>query len=436
MLEDEKISNFHKLSFEEQAALTGQTSALFIADGFPFNATLSLKGLNVDSLMKELIRELHERRLCLKTQRVDAHLRVIIANLIKGEEVYQHRYPYYSRTPTTYKYIRRYNPLNISFRPLIACADALHKAGFTKNYKGFYKRAYKQGKQTRVIIKNNLFTLLEKHKVNKDDLFKIPIDPIRLKDINGRLTDYKDTDATNKKRKIIEKHNQVLAKSNIVLTRKTNYGPSRVIDFSNTSYHRIFSQNSFTLHGRFYGPWWQSLKSDERKHIKINGESTVELDYGSLHVHLAYSKLGIDYGHDNDPYSIDGFDRSDRDIIKLATLTSLNMRNAKYFSQTMTKRLQEDGLYRKNIPFKAIREGIITKHHKIKEYFFSGIGLEFMYLDSKVTEYIMKKFTTQKIPVLSIHDSYIVGKSYKKLLVEIMTSAFRYHKLNSIPVIK
>ena len=133
---------------------------------------------------------------------------------------------------------------------------------------------------------------------------------------------------------------------------------------------------------------------------------------------------------------LDGFDKKYRNVIKLATLTSLNMKNEQYFAQTITKRLQEDGLYIPNVPFNDIKKAILKKHHPIKEFFFSGVGLEFMYLDSCVTEYIIKKFTTQKIPVLSIHDSYIVGKSYKKLLIEIMTSAFRYNKLTSVPVIK
>ena len=87
MIDDEKLRNLDKLSFEELADLTGQSSALFIGDGFPFNATLSLRGENVDSLIKELIHTLHTKKLCLKTHRMDAHLRVILANLIKGEEV-------------------------------------------------------------------------------------------------------------------------------------------------------------------------------------------------------------------------------------------------------------------------------------------------------------------------------------------------------------
>ncbi len=38
------------------------------------------------------VHTLKDKGYCKKTQRLDAHLKVILANLIKGEEVYQHRY--------------------------------------------------------------------------------------------------------------------------------------------------------------------------------------------------------------------------------------------------------------------------------------------------------------------------------------------------------
>ncbi|MDC0587277.1 hypothetical protein OAO47_00645, partial [bacterium] len=218
MIDEEKLRNLDKLSFEELAELTGQSSTIFVNDSFPFNINLSLKGPNVDTLISELIHTLKDNGYCKRTQRLDAHLRVIVANLIKGEEVYQHRYPFYSRHPNNYKYIRRYNPLNINFKPLITCIDALVKLKFIKNYIGFFSQKRKKGKQSRIVIINNLFQLLEKHEVNKDYLFKIPIDPIRLKNDKGSLTDYEDSEAIDKKRKVIEKHNSLLAKSNIVLT--------------------------------------------------------------------------------------------------------------------------------------------------------------------------------------------------------------------------
>ena len=145
MIDEQKIRNLDKLSFEELSELTGQTSSTFVNDSFPFNINLSLKGSNVDALITELIHTLKDKGHCKRTQRLDAHLRVVLANLIKGEEVYQHRYPFYSRHPNNYKYIKRYNPRNINFKPLITCIDALVKLKFIKNYIGFYNPKTKRG---------------------------------------------------------------------------------------------------------------------------------------------------------------------------------------------------------------------------------------------------------------------------------------------------
>ena len=43
--------------------------------------------------------------------------------------------------------------------------------------------------------------------------------------------------------------------------------------------------------------------------------------------------------------------------------------------------------------------------------------------------------TNKKIPVLNIHDSFVVEKKYEHELKRVMTSAFKNFKLKSIPTI-
>ena len=78
----------------------------------------------------------------------------------------------------------------------------------------------------------------------------------------------------------------------------------------------------------------------------------------------------------------------------------------------------------------------MAKHTTIKEYFFSGIGLDLMYFDSLLTDYVAWKCTSKKIPVLSIHDSYIVEKKYEHLLRDLMQQAIKHNKFISMPMIK
>ena len=79
---------------------------------------------------------------------------------------------------------------------------------------------------------------------------------------------------------------------------------------------------------------------------------------------------------------------------------------------------------------------MLAKHHKLKDYFFTGVGLELMFKDSCISEYIIRKMTNKKIPILSIHDSYVVAVPYKELLLSVMLKAFKSLKIKSIPPIK
>tara|TARA_Y100000294_G_scaffold167059_1_gene175910 strand:+ start:577 stop:1923 length:1347 start_codon:yes stop_codon:yes gene_type:complete len=437
--------SINELSYDELAQETGQISEPFVNDSFPFNLSLTLKGFNADTLIRELINLLHKSGNCEHTQRLDAHLKVIIANLIKGENYHLTRYPFYSRHPNNYKYIKRYNPLRITFKPLISAINGLAEIRYIKNYTGYFDRETQRGKQSRIVAQHPLFQLMEKHSLSVADVLQLPSEPIRLKNEKKMLIDYEDTPLINKMRNDLIKHNCLLSKSSIqILPSKElkeylSYNENDAVDFTQQSYHRIFSNSSFTLHGRYYGTWWQSIKRKFRPFITINEQKTVELDYNALHPHLLYSKLNINYeeefGRGDDPYSLEGFDSSYRPIIKVATLTSLNMKTAKYFSQTIASRLRKEGIFQEHIPYKEIKNKMLAKHHKLKDYFFTGVGLELMFKDSCISEYIIRKMTNKKIPILSIHDSYVVAVPYKELLLSVMLKAFKSLKIKSIPPI-
>ena len=76
-----------------------------------------------------------------------------------------------------------------------------------------------------------------------------------------------------------------------------------------------------------------------------------------------------------------------------------------------------------------------TLHPKIKKYFFTGIGTELQYVDSCITESIVIRMIKMGIPVLGIHDSFIVGHTYKTILQEYMYDSFIENKLVSIPIV-
>jgi len=66
-----------------------------------------------------------------------------------------------------------------------------------------------------------------------------------------------------------------------------------------------------------------------------------------------------------------------------------------------------------------------TAHDQINRYFCSDIGLRLQYLDSQITSDILDYFLERGIPVLPIHDSYIVAEQYEDELYEVMRDKYR-----------
>ena len=75
-------------------------------------------------------------------------------------------------------------------------------------------------------------------------------------------------------------------------------------------------------------------------------------------------------------------------------------------------------------------------HPEVAPLFYSQIGYEISYMESRVTDYIVTVLTKHKIAVLSIHDSFVVVKSKVSFLRTIMQEAFTKLKYKSIPFIK
>ena len=113
----EKIRNFDKLSFEEICKLTGQHSDDFLDDAIPLNLNLTL--INADALIEDVIQLLKDNKVFKRTRNFNGHLKMLLANLYKANFLKDRFYIYYSRSPNKYKNIKRYNPLDINFKPLM-----------------------------------------------------------------------------------------------------------------------------------------------------------------------------------------------------------------------------------------------------------------------------------------------------------------------------
>jgi hypothetical protein len=67
----------------------------------------------------------------------------------------------------------------------------------------------------------------------------------------------------------------------------------------------------------------------------------------------------------------------------------------------------------RGIDIKQLIMDFAEYHKPIKKYFYSGAGLSLQYIDALIAEMVLNHFTNLKIPVLCVHDSFIIQSKYR-----------------------
>ena len=349
-----------------------------------------------------------------------------------------------------YKARSRYNALHIS-KLTIKVIDLLVEAEFICFLPGFHdEHRGGSSRVSRIWPTDKLINLFREARFG---LFDVQVhlgqECIVLRDIDpatGKKFDkeYDDTGETRRMRAILEKYNSLLSETYIDipsieanfidLGNDLNGRPSRLyVNQRDKFVRRIFNRGSWEKGGRFWGGWWQRCPSEWRSTIFLDDQPSSELDYSGLHVVLLSALAGIDYWEQvgTDPYVIAvpelDFNQGQlRSICKQLVLVALNAQNLGSAFQafrnnaetsSLEKTLKNDQLFRILI---CLRE----KHAPIADKFCSDAGIDLMNIDGRITEHIIEHFTTMGLPILTIHDSYIVPRGMEQELEERMAKAF------------
>ena len=201
----------------------------------------------------------------------------------------------------------------------------------------------------------------------------------------------------------------------------------------------IFNNNSWNDGGRLYsshnrGINYQAIPSDLRETIRINGRETVEIDFSGLHVSMLYAQNKLE--PQKDPYNF--LPGESRQLAKFATLVMINTSNEAGVVASLEKRKKElqnkQGLSPKKRAlkqaletcpdFSCIVDSIKKNHAAISNNFFTGIGIKLQNIDSLMALEIINSFYKRGIPVLPMHDSFIIDKQYSSELKDKMREVF------------
>ena len=379
------------------------------------------------------------------------HIKVVILDLYVKWLTDPEMYVAYQRGSDAYQQ-GRYNKLHISkTTPLIV--DDLVSLGYLEHVMGHYGRdGIHTSHYSRMRTTDRLRWLFEEQSITEDMIEKAPnTECIILRDLdeNGNKFDveYEDDNQTIQWRQDLYAYNNLLRVTHIGIPtfpedglptkqrKKSKRKPRRIrINKHNKFVRRVFNNGSWDDGGRFYGGWWQGMPSEWRGRIYINGHTTVEIDYSGLHIVLLYQLEGIDYWNDvgEDPYQLDGWEQSEsmRDFLKLVLLSSINSPTIESTIKAVRMEVnfnKEDygWIQEESISIKEIVLLFMDRHSHIAHYFSSGYGVKLQSIDSRIAEHVINQLTIEGIPVLCIHDSFIVTLDKQERLHELMIDGFR-----------
>lgn len=413
-------------------------------------------------------------------------LKVVLLNLYLCYSSDPTRYVRYSRSNRTW--IRRYNQFGLSAEQVRRTVDHLKELGYVTDTLGewsYYEEDRRQSRMKATEKLINCFTLAEVCPLMVSQSQQA--ETILLKDEKKKLMDYEETKETRTMREQMQVINGILSKTLINmylpdealrdLNRRMITGklperagfqpdpeddqdekPRGAIDFTAKSLSRIFNNRSFHNGGRLYCGWWQGVPRDFRKYIRINWMNTVEVDFSAMHINLIYWLQGVPVP-DGDLYTLAGFPDGTRKVVKQSLLTLINAKtrtkgmnsirehiagtkvrkqvvNGKH--ETVRKKIPEDDriVLPPGVKIEEVIEAFEEKHTAIKNWFFSGKGVELQYWDSEIAIEILLRLAEAGVPCLPLHDSFIVSHPQERGLRLLMSDAFykvtgRYPKMDA-----
>lgn len=410
----------------------------------------------------------------IKTDTVKRQLKVVVCDLFYNYKEDATRYLSVYKSQRFYATIVKYNLFGISYRPMKQIVDglAMAKHGYITIQDGYIHYATGLTEVSKMRATDKLRCLLEdqfnvtmemivEHK-NKEIII-LKGEPIEDKSKGkGRknsiipLVNYPETRTTRDMRSRLIRYNKLIAETFIDLDiqgykyEKKRFNDKRdeinlIVNLGRKSSYRIFN-GDFAHGGRFYGTWWQGCPEKLRQRIMIQGEHTHEIDFSGIHPQLLYAMEGSKLG-DKEPYIIpkDNDPQKLRKVYKLILLTSVNCRSDKQCIPAVRKQLIEDmeespDDWPEEIPdLESMLKELKDHHPIIRKWINQNMGLSLQKVDSMIVERVLYVLTKERIPVLSVHDSFIcrasnadrVHQEMRKAFIEIATAEYSKTRINN-----
>jgi len=385
------------------------------------------------------------------------HIHMILCNLLLASSEGSEIYIDFSRDSGAY------SGTGVSYRNVKKVTDFLIRKGYVTFDPG--RRDEREGKssyRSKMLATDKLLAMVETIagrsnpvKVYRDTSGQETVILKGVKKGKGKTRDVlktPDKPVVRQMRQNLALINEVIQKADIeldldlhdleLLNRRLSQDPDkykRPIDFTQKHVYRVFVDGSLELHGRFYGGWWEGIPEEYRELIVIDGNTVAELDFKAIHPHILYCLEGATLPND-DPYKLAGYPDTAamRKLIKRFMLMIVNAKDAKGAKGALREAFRKDkrkarrlGLPAPELPVPLTDKSLDPmipllreRHRPIQHQFFSSMGNQLMYHDSGIAEAVLLHFAYQGIPVLPVHDSFVIEEHHADECWEVMRGTF------------
>lgn len=319
----------------------------------------------------------------------------------------------YSRDKDQYTKMHPWvNPFLSSYRGAIDAIEDLWKSGLINHAIGHQRDRYVEGRQSVYWPTAKAIELIRPilNIEARDATIDVRIDVIKLKDGDKKLEVVHNTPTVCRMRKEMNLLNDSWLSTTWMLDGEIMNIPSAA---------RIFARTP-KRGGRLYhqGYSYQNFPGEIRALIKIALEDgqvydTIEKDYVSEHITLAYSKLALPVPK-GDLYAAPGWDRN--------TIKGVILRlfNAKSQQQALNSILWDGVIGDRSLGQAAI-DAVKELHPELVRFFGTDAGAKLQRIDSDMAvKVLLRFFSLVGYAPLCVHDSFIVAVQHEDTLDEIM----------------
>lgn len=314
-----------------------------------------------------------------------------------------------------------YKLVNYSAKNISKVVGFLKNNDLIENRLGYFCPDPDQRRMSRMRATEKLINLFDDYEVKQAEISEEKkTNLIILKNEFKQPIPFQNNEFTLSAMTNLQKINDLLSAHNIAIGNSYNIHRKFL--------HRVFNRN-FNLGGRFYGSDWQQLNSEKRQLIEIDNNPVIELDFKSLHPAMLYALNGIQF--EGDAYKLEGYSSEIRDFLKTVMLVRINTKSDEHAVRAIQGEINKREIEKPSEVYslKDLIKAFMEKHSSIRDLFDNDTGLKLQRLDSDICEAVLMEFYAKDVPVLSVHDSFLIGKNYESELAQAMERVF-YNKFN------